>query len=109
MHVRHGQAQHATPASPRPTFPSDPQEPGFSDGLAVGRESDVDGLTDPERHTEDEENADAGRRKSRTRRRKEKHRGRSGEEQLAGGQVRTGQVSTPRQDCGQCVFVCACV
>ncbi|XP_045118026.1 serine/threonine-protein phosphatase 6 regulatory ankyrin repeat subunit A-like isoform X7 [Portunus trituberculatus] len=72
----------------------DAQEPGFSDGLAVGRESDVDGLTDPERHTEDEENAEAGRRKSRTRRRKEKHRGRSGEEQLASGQVRDGKVES---------------
>lgn len=97
------------PAPPPTTSPpSHPQESGFSDGMAVGRESDVDGLTDPERQTEDEDDTEAGRRRTRTRRRKEKHRARSGEDQLdLDSQVRgklpaldTRKVRTPPRDGG---------
>lgn len=102
------------PAPPHTTLlPSHPQESGLSDGLAVGRESDVDGLTDPERQTEDEEDTEAGRRRTRTRRRKEKHRSRIGEDQLdPDSQVRgklpaldTSKVRTPPRDGGVCVWI----
>ncbi|XP_071548370.1 uncharacterized protein [Panulirus ornatus] len=67
----------------RDTGDSGFKESGYSDTLAVERDSDVDGPTDPERHTEDEDTPQASRKKTKTRRRRNKER----EERYGAGAV----------------------
>ncbi|KAG7161806.1 Ankyrin-2-like 7, partial [Homarus americanus] len=49
-------------------------ESGYSDAQGVERDSDVDGPTDPERHTEDEDTQHSSRRKTRMKKKRSKQR-----------------------------------
>ncbi|XP_066967723.1 uncharacterized protein [Macrobrachium rosenbergii] len=80
----------------RDTGDSGFKESGFSDYLGPERDSDVDGPTDPERHTDDENVQHPTKRKTKTRRLRNKQR----EERLVGARGEDGEERPGRRKAG---------
>ncbi|XP_068232631.1 uncharacterized protein [Palaemon carinicauda] len=80
----------------RDTGDSGFKESGFSDYLGPERDSDVDGPTDPERHTDDENVQHPTKRKTKTRRLRNKQR----EERLVGAKGEDGEERPGRRKAG---------
>ncbi|XP_064106074.1 protein phosphatase 1 regulatory subunit 12A-like [Macrobrachium nipponense] len=80
----------------RDTGDSGFKESGFSDYLGPEQDSDVDGPTDPERHTDDENVQHPTKRKTKTRRLRNKQR----EERLVGAKGEDGEERPGRRKAG---------